>query len=185
MASNEEVLQKAIIGILRVAERIVELPHEQREKAFKAAELSYRQTVSDSDYAEGDARHWVGAVMDTLRAEVADQARDETRIAAGHDDFASLERVMKLLVRSGSATRDNGSAWPAPGSPALNRQAPVCQRHEGPEAEIYRNRAVDGLTLMKRALESRTSQPEPGMQADAAGRVDEALRQAIEKQRAG
>jgi hypothetical protein len=103
MASNEEKLQKAIIGIPRVAERIAELPDQQREKAFKAVELSYLQTVSDSDYGEGDARHWVGAVMDTLRAEVADQARDETRLAAGHDSFASVERLMKLLVRSGSA----------------------------------------------------------------------------------
>lgn len=103
MASNEEKLQKAIIGIPRVAERIAELPDEQREKAFKAVELSYLQTVSDSDYAEGDARHWVGAVMDTLRAEVADQARDETQLAPGHDGFASVERLMKLLVRSGSA----------------------------------------------------------------------------------
>lgn len=115
MASNEEVLQKTIIGLLRVAERIVKLPREQREKAFKAVELSYLRTVSGADYAEGDVRRWVGAVMDALRAEVADQARDETRIAPDHDDFASLERVMKLLVRSGSASADNGSAWPSPG----------------------------------------------------------------------
>jgi hypothetical protein len=39
MASNDEILQMAIIGIPRVAERIVELPDEQREKAFKAVEL--------------------------------------------------------------------------------------------------------------------------------------------------
>jgi hypothetical protein len=97
MASNEEALQKAIIRIPRVAERIVKLPDEQREKALKAAELSYLQTVSDLAPAKDDARHWVGEVMDTLRAEVADQARDETEVAA----FASLERVMKLLVKSG------------------------------------------------------------------------------------
>jgi hypothetical protein len=104
MSSNEEILQKAIIGIPRVAERIVELPDAQRERAFKAVELSYLQTVSRTDYAEGDARHWVGAVMDTLRAEVADQARDETQVAVGQDGFASVERLMKLLVRPGSAS---------------------------------------------------------------------------------
>ena len=99
MASKEETLQKAIIGIPRIAERIVKLPDAQREKALKAVELSYLQTVSDTDSAERDARHWVGAVMDTLRAEVADQARDESQLAVGRDGFASLERVMKLLVR--------------------------------------------------------------------------------------
>jgi hypothetical protein len=104
MASNEEIVQKAIIGIPRVAERILELPDEQREEAFKAVELSYLQTASDSDYGEGDARHWVGAVMDTLRAEVADQAREEPQVAVGHDGFSSLERLMKLLLRSGAAT---------------------------------------------------------------------------------
>jgi hypothetical protein len=103
MASNEEVLQKAIIGIPRVAERIVGLPDDEREKALRAVELSYLQTVSDTDSPAGDAPHWVGAVMETLRAEVADQARDETEVTVGRDGFASLERVMKLLVRSGSA----------------------------------------------------------------------------------
>lgn len=102
MASNEEALQKAIIGIPRIAERIVKLPDEQREKALKAVELSYLRTVSNTAPAEDYARHWVGEVMDTLRAEVADQARDETELAAASPDgFASLERVMKLLVRAG------------------------------------------------------------------------------------
>ena len=100
MASNDEALQKAIIGIPRVAERIAELPDGQREKALRAVEQSYLQSVSDRESAEPDARQWVGAVMDTLRAEVADQARDETEVTDGRDDFASLERVMKLLVKS-------------------------------------------------------------------------------------
>lgn len=103
MASSEDVLQKAIVGIPRVAERIAELPDAQWEQAFRAAERSYLQTALDWDYAEGDARHWVGAVMDTLRAEVADKALSETEVSAGHDGFASLERLMKLLVRSNSA----------------------------------------------------------------------------------
>jgi hypothetical protein len=100
MASNQEALQKAIIGIPRVAERIAELPDAQREKALKAVELSYLQTVSDTGSVAGDGQRWVGAVMDTLRAEVADQARDEAEVTVCHDDFASLERVMKLLVKS-------------------------------------------------------------------------------------
>lgn len=100
MASKEQALQKAIIGIPRVAERIAELPDAQREKALKAVELSYLQTMSEPDSTTGDSRQWVGEVMDTLRAEVADQAREETELAPAHDGFASLERVMKLLVKS-------------------------------------------------------------------------------------
>ena len=57
--------------------------------------------MSDTAPAADDARHWVGEVMDTLRAEVADQARDEIEVTVDRDGFASLERVMKLLVRSG------------------------------------------------------------------------------------
>ena len=101
MASNEEALQKAIIGIPRIAARIVKLPDEQREKALRAVELSYLQTVTEKTAAESDARHWVDEVMGTLRAEVADQARDDTETAARPDGFASLERVMKLLVKAG------------------------------------------------------------------------------------
>lgn len=71
MASNEEAIHTAIIGIPRVAKRIVGLPDEQRQKAFDAVEQSYLKTVIESDCAEDDARHWVGTVMDTLRAEVA------------------------------------------------------------------------------------------------------------------
>jgi hypothetical protein len=104
MASSEEILQKAITGIPRVAERIVELPDEQRERAFRAAELSYLQAALETDYAERNARHWVGAMMNTLRAEVADQARDEASVTVDRDGFASVERLMKLLVSSRSTS---------------------------------------------------------------------------------
>jgi predicted GTPase len=108
VASSEEILQMAIIGIPRLAERIIELPDEQRERALKAVEQSYLQTVLDTDSAEDEARQWVGRMMDTLRAEVADRARDETEITVGHEHFASLERLMKLLVRPGPATSQGG-----------------------------------------------------------------------------
>jgi hypothetical protein len=104
MSSNKEILQQTIVGIPRVAERIVELPEEQRQKAFEAVQRSYLQTVLDLDYAEAEARDWVGAVMDTLRAEVDEQARDEPQVPVDHDGFASLERTMKLLVRAGAGS---------------------------------------------------------------------------------
>lgn len=103
MASNDDILQTAIIGLPRVAEKIVKLPDGQRQKAFAAVEQSYLRTVTGSDCPGGDARHFVGAVMETLRAEVADQVRDDAPAAADHDGFASLERIMKLLVNTRSA----------------------------------------------------------------------------------
>jgi hypothetical protein len=100
MASNEDILQRAIIGIPHVAEKIVKLSDEQRQKAYEVVEQSYLQTVIGSDYAEGDARYFVDVVMDTLRAEVTDRVRNEA--GGGHDNFVSLERVMKLLVNTAS-----------------------------------------------------------------------------------
>ena len=104
MASNEEILQGAITGIPRVAERIMHLPDEQRQRALEAVERSYLRSVMDLDYADDDAKHFVGAVMDTLRAEVAHHAGDEEEVAVSHESFASLEQLMKLLVRSSKAT---------------------------------------------------------------------------------
>jgi len=101
MSSNKEILQTAIIGIPRVAERILELPEEQRQQALDAVEQSYLRTVID---AGDDGRQWVDKCMDALRAEVEAQTRHASETTAGYDSFASLERTMKLLVRAGSAT---------------------------------------------------------------------------------
>jgi hypothetical protein len=99
MASNEEILQMVIIGIPRVAERIAELRGEHRESAFKAVAASYLQTLLDLEYAEGEAQHWIGTVMDILRAEVVDQTREQSQATDTDDGFASIERLMKLLVQ--------------------------------------------------------------------------------------
>jgi hypothetical protein len=101
MASDGDILQTAIIGIPRVAEKIVKLPHELRQKAFEAVERSYLQTVMHSRCDEDHARHFVGAVMGTLRAEVADQAREKVETTGSHDNFQSLQRIMKLLANPG------------------------------------------------------------------------------------
>jgi len=100
MSSSKEILEQTVIGIPRVAERIVELPEETRQKAFNAVEQTYLQTARDLDYAEADARNWVNVIMDGLRAEVAERIGREAQVAADDDDFASLERTMKLLVKT-------------------------------------------------------------------------------------
>ena len=76
MSSNEEILAMLIAGIPRISERIARLTGQQKPKAFKPVELSYWQAAMDLDYAEDDARRLVGAVMDTLLAETAQQAGD-------------------------------------------------------------------------------------------------------------
>jgi selenocysteine lyase/cysteine desulfurase len=104
MSSNKEILQTAIIGIPRVAERIAKLSEEQRQQALDAVERSYLRTVFDADYPEDEGRQWVDKCMESLRAEVAEQTRNESEVTVGCDSFTSLERTMRLLVRAGSAT---------------------------------------------------------------------------------
>ena len=60
----------------------------------------------DSDYAEADARNWVGAIMDGLRAEVEEQSQHQTQVTGEHDGFACLERTMRLLVRTRATTAE-------------------------------------------------------------------------------
>jgi hypothetical protein len=99
MASNDEILQNVILGIPRVAKRIVELPEQQREKAIAAVEQTYLHTAMDLDYAEVDARDWVTSIIDCLRAEVDERVRRETQVT-DYDGFASLERTLGLLART-------------------------------------------------------------------------------------
>jgi hypothetical protein len=52
---------------------IVETPIEHRERAFEAAEGSYRQTVRDLGYPEDDAKIWVATVIFRLLAATEEQ----------------------------------------------------------------------------------------------------------------
>lgn len=103
MPTNEDVLQSVILGIPRIAKTIVKLPREQRERALAAVEKTYLHTAVDLDFAEVDARDWVSAIMDCLRVEVDERIQHGTRAMDDYDNFASLERTLKLLVRAGSA----------------------------------------------------------------------------------
>ena len=66
----DDILDAAVSGIPRVAESIARISNEQREKAFKAAERSYQQTVRDLGYSQADAEGWISAVMFRLRSQV-------------------------------------------------------------------------------------------------------------------
>jgi hypothetical protein len=85
MASNEEIFELTISGIPRVAETIASLSDEQKATAFQAVEQAYLRAVLDLDYSDADARNWVGAVMENLRAEVAERGRPEAAVV--HDNL--------------------------------------------------------------------------------------------------
>lgn len=105
MTTKEDVLQSVILGIPRVARRIVKLTEEQREKALAAVEQTYLQAAMDLDYVDADAREWVSAIMDCLRAEVDERIQHETQAMVDYDGFASLERTLRLLVGTAAADR--------------------------------------------------------------------------------
>jgi hypothetical protein len=67
---DDDVLEKAIGGIPRVARIIVGMPPDERRKALDAVEYSYRRTALELGFAEGQARGWASVVMLSLRAEM-------------------------------------------------------------------------------------------------------------------
>jgi hypothetical protein len=69
---DDDVLEKAIGGIPRVARIIVGMPPDERRKALGAVEYSYRRTALELGFAEGQARGWASVVMLSLRAERQD-----------------------------------------------------------------------------------------------------------------
>jgi hypothetical protein len=76
MASNlieEAILEAAIAGVSRVAEAIAAVPDESRDKALEAAERSYFNAALDLGYGEAQAQGWAAAIVDRLRAELAER----------------------------------------------------------------------------------------------------------------
>jgi hypothetical protein len=69
-SEREEILEAAIAGIPQVAQTIADLPVEDSERAFAAAERSYQKTAESLGYEEPVAHHWVLAVMARLRQDV-------------------------------------------------------------------------------------------------------------------
>ena len=71
---NDEVLEAAIAGLSRVAEKIGSMPADDRARALEAAEHSYHRTAIDLGQNESEAQAWVVTVMAHLRAEIEKQA---------------------------------------------------------------------------------------------------------------
>lgn len=67
---DDDVLERAIGGIPRVARMIVEMQPDERRKAPDAVEYSYRRTALELGYGEGQACGWASVVMLSLRAEM-------------------------------------------------------------------------------------------------------------------
>ena len=67
---EDNVLEKAIGGIPRVARIIVAMHPDERRKALQALEYSYRITALNLGFGEGQARGWATVVMMSLQAEV-------------------------------------------------------------------------------------------------------------------
>ena len=82
IAETEKILEAAVAGIPEVARAIFAGdPGEHREKAMAAAERSYLETARDLGYGQVSSRNWVNAIMERLRAQVAEQELTEPQSA--------------------------------------------------------------------------------------------------------
>jgi len=69
--TKQEVIERAIVGLPRVADALVSVPADVRATALLAVKDSYRQSARDLGYNDGEAESWVDAMMFRLWSEVA------------------------------------------------------------------------------------------------------------------
>jgi hypothetical protein len=67
---HDEVFERAMTGLPRIARTIIEMPADERPKALHAVEHSYRKTARGLGFGESQARGWATVVMASLRAEM-------------------------------------------------------------------------------------------------------------------
>lgn len=89
MANQVEHLQGVISGLSRVAEAIAAIPANERSKALRAVEASYRQSALELGCRDSEARDWVTAIMFSLRTQVLGR-RSSEETSAGSANLTSL-----------------------------------------------------------------------------------------------
>jgi hypothetical protein len=69
-SESGKILEAAVSGIPKIAQKIAAFPVEHWARALEAAEGFFQQTVSDLAWEEEAAQKWVSEVMLRLRTEV-------------------------------------------------------------------------------------------------------------------
>jgi putative ABC transport system permease protein len=119
-----EAAEAVVAGIPRVAKTIAEIPMEGRERAFKAAERVYQQTLRDLGYPEAAAQRWALAAMSRLRSQTVELEHNRLIAPArGQQRNWETKRLSSLTLLALDANRLRSALRDAPGwaSAAMSR----------------------------------------------------------------
>jgi hypothetical protein len=73
-AEELDALEKVVIGLPRVAEAIIPLAPEDKERALAAVEGAYQKAAAEFGYSPSQAEGWAAAIMADLRTEIDKQS---------------------------------------------------------------------------------------------------------------
>jgi hypothetical protein len=124
MANQVEHLQGVISGLSRVAEAIAAVPANERSKALRAVEASYRQSALELGCSDSEARDWVTAIMFSLRTQVLGRrSSDET--STGSANLTSLSAAWPTKNRRRNFYKRESERWTARRSGAFFTPATI------------------------------------------------------------
>jgi hypothetical protein len=69
-----EVLERAVVGLPQVAEALVPLAPEDKERALAAVERAYQKAATEFGYSQPEAEGWAANITLDLRAEIEKQS---------------------------------------------------------------------------------------------------------------
>jgi hypothetical protein len=69
-AEDVEVAERVVIGLPRVAEALVPLAPDDKERALAAVERVYQKAATEFGYSQPEAESWAANIMLDLRAEL-------------------------------------------------------------------------------------------------------------------
>jgi hypothetical protein len=72
-AKDVEVLERVVVGLPRVAEALVPLAPDDKERALAAVERAYQKAATEFGYSQPEAEDWAATIMSELRAELEKQ----------------------------------------------------------------------------------------------------------------
>jgi hypothetical protein len=69
-AEEFDALENVVIGLPRVAQALIALDSEDKERALAAVERAYQKAAAEFGYSPSQAEGWAAAIMVDLRAEI-------------------------------------------------------------------------------------------------------------------
>jgi hypothetical protein len=73
-AEDVEVLERVVVGLPRVAEALVPLGPDDKERVLSAVKRVYQKAATEFGYSQPEAEGWAANIMLDLRAEIEKQS---------------------------------------------------------------------------------------------------------------